>query len=218
MQKKQAAIFDLDGTLAPTMDVLKHYFMQRVQELLKREVTHQEFAQVYHFDLLTFLERLGMTDRVQAALLEKELRDLEAKQANCEFFNGIVDLILDLQKANFDLYLWTLRFQQSALQMLEHNGVHTSFLDFHCGDHDDPKPSPSGLKDKFLYDYKNIFMIGDTVTDILGGKNLGATTLAVTWAKTNPKDMLVQAGADYIFDDVHALRTYLLGLGEQKNV
>lgn len=211
MQKKQAAIFDLDGTLAPTMDVLKNYFMQRVQELLGRDISKAEFAEFYHYDLVTFLERLGLTNKSQAVALESELRDLESKQSKSEFFTGTIDLIFDLHKANFDLYLWTLRYQQSALQMLQHNQVHSCFIDFHCGDHDDPKPSQLGIKDKLQHPYHNIFMIGDTVTDIIGGKNLGATTLAVTWAKTNPKEMLVNVGADHIFDDVSTLRNYLLG-------
>ena len=211
MQKKQAVIFDLDGTLAPTMDVLKNYFMQRVQELLNREVSKAEFAEFYHFDLATFLERLGLSNKIQATELELELRELESKQSKSEFFSGAADLIVDLHQANFDLYLWTLRYQQSALQMLQHNQVHSCFIDFHCGDHLNPKPSQLGIKDKLLYEYQQLFMIGDTVTDIIGGKNLGATTIAVTWAKTNPKEMLIKVGADHIFDDVATLRTHLLG-------
>ena len=55
-----------------------------------------------------------------------------------------------------------------------------------------------------------MFMIGDTVTDIIAGKNLGATTISVTWAKTNSKEMLKQAGADHILDNVSSLRSFLL--------
>jgi HAD superfamily hydrolase (TIGR01549 family) len=210
MQKKQAAIFDLDGTLAPTMDVLKNYFMQRVQELLNRSVSREEFAQFYHYDMFTFLEMLGLQNKSSAVALEQELRALEAKQSRSEFFNGTIELIADLHKANFDLYLWTLRYQQSSLQMLEHNQVLSFFSDFHCGDHEEPKPSHLGIKEKLLEDYQQMFMIGDTVTDVIAGKNLGATTIGVTWAKTNPKEMLKQAGADHILDNVSTLRSFLL--------
>lgn len=205
---KRAVIFDLDGTLAPTMDAIQGYFIQRVEELTKRQITQSEFGQAFHYDLATFLHNLGVTDSSHAHKLELELRQLEAKQSKSEFFDGLKELLEQLHKAEYDLYLWTLRYQQSTLEILKHNQVHHYFIDHHCGDHHHPKPHNFGMKEKLICNYQQLFMVGDTVTDILGGKNIGATTIGVTWSKTNTKEMLVNVGADFIFETVSGLKNF----------
>lgn len=210
MKIKRAVIFDLDGTLAPTIEVLKNFFIKRAKELSGRDISHLELSNAFHYDFLTFMSNLGITDSAHIETLEFELRDLESKQSNSDFFDGLTQLIQQLHQAKFDLYLWTLRYQQSALEILKHNQVHNYFVDHHCGDHYEPKPIASGLKDKFTNHYQELYMIGDTVTDILGGKNLGATTIGVTWANTNSPEMLTHAGADYIFENISELKNFFI--------
>lgn len=208
--KKQAVIFDLDGTLAPTIDALKNYFIMRAKELTGREITHLELSQAFHYNLAIFMSNLGITDKSHVQTLELELRELESKQSDSLFFNGLDALIEQLHVNNFDLYLWTLRYQQSALEILKHNQVHTYFMDHHCGDHFEPKPSAIGIKEKLKTQYQQMYMVGDTVTDILGGKNLGAITIGVTWAKTNPIEALTKVGADHIFETVSDLKNFFI--------
>lgn len=207
--KKQAIIFDLDGTLAPTMEVLKSFLMQRVKDLRGHCVTSQELMNAFHQNFDEFLHNLGIEDALVRQTIDRELRSLESKQAKSEFFDGIDQLIGSLHHSGADLYLWTLRYQASALSMLKHNDVHHYFIDFQCGDHDEPKPSPIGMREKLLYDYEKITMIGDTVTDMIAAKNLQAVAVGVTWAKTNTESMLKDHGAFFVADTIEELRNYL---------
>lgn len=105
-----------------------------------------------------------------------------------------------------------MRYQDSALKILKHNNVLRNFIDFHCGDHLWPKPYAQGIKEKLTADYSQMLVIGDSVADIEGAKALGATAVAVTWAKTLPAEKLLSHGADVLVDTVADLRKYLLGV------
>lgn len=207
--RKKAVIFDLDGTLAPTMDVLKAHFLHRVQQMRGAPITAYEFESAYHHDLHEFLQNLGIESLEKRMSLDQELRVLESKQSKSEFFDGVDQLLNDLNQLPVDIYLWTLRFEDSAKLMLDHNNVLHLFADIHCGNHLEPKPSPLGISKKLLCEYEKMYMIGDTVTDMIAARNLNAIAVGVTWANTNTISMLSDNGASFVTDSVKLLHEYL---------
>lgn len=206
---KKAVIFDLDGTLAPTMEAIKAHFLHRVQQMRGSAITSYEFASAYHHDLHEFLLNLGITSKQQRMELDQELRILESKQSKAEFFDGIEKLLIFLNNQSVDLYLWTLRFEESTRLILNHNDVLQIFSDIHCGNHEDPKPNPKGMRSKLLLNYDQVYMIGDTVTDMIAAKNINAIAIGVTWANTNSISMLTNNGASFVTDSVELLNQYL---------
>jgi phosphoglycolate phosphatase len=68
-----------------------------------------------------------------------------------------------------------------------------------------PKPEPvlKTLADMH-YDAGETLVVGDMAVDIQMGANAGAKTCGVTWGN-GTKDELVQAGADYIIDNMEEL-------------
>ena len=68
-----------------------------------------------------------------------------------------------------------------------------------------PKPEPV-LKTlaNMHFDAEETLVVGDMAVDIQLGANAGTKTCGVTWGN-GTRDELVQAGADYIIDDIGEL-------------
>ena len=72
-----------------------------------------------------------------------------------------------------------------------------------------PKPDMAiNAQKKLSVEPIQSIMIGDTIHDIQMGKLAGFITIGVTWGY-NTKQSLINAGADFIADDINQLQSLL---------
>ena len=103
-------------------------------------------------------------------------------KGHAELFPYMEELLMDLKKQNFLLYVWTARPRNSALEILSKLNIVSYFEEFYCFDDGPSKPHPEGLGKLTAGIPKNkILHIGDSITDIEGAQNFGIDVMAACW-------------------------------------
>jgi len=133
-------------------------------------------------------------------------RDALQKQ-DLKILKGVKQLLENLQRVGIPLGLVTGNMEAIAWLKLEKVGLSKYF---HFGGFGDKVIKRSGLVKNAIkaseltlgkVDNQNIFLIGDTPRDILGGQKVGVRTIGVATGDFSEEE-LVQAGADFIVKDL----------------
>lgn len=113
-------------------------------------------------------------------------------------FPGIRELIIDLARDNL-LYVWTARDRTSTLRILQENGVYQYFDAFATISDVPPKPSIVGLQ-RLVGNVprSSVCVIGDSSSDIIGGKGFGVLSIGAIWGQGASALVLKDSGADFI--------------------
>jgi phosphoglycolate phosphatase len=180
-------VFDCDGTLISSQESIYEGLSELMTIILEREVTIDEARLKYAADLVTVANNFDLEPENDPELQHKLIttwREVASKQKHqFRLFPGIKDLILELTKKEYQLYVWTARDRQSTLRILKDLEVAQYFLEFRCLDDCEPKPSPVGLE-QMVGDIPrdNIVMIGDSYPDLYGASSFGCKSIAACWA------------------------------------
>ena len=111
-----------------------------------------------------------------------------------QLFEGMKELLLELKKQNFALYIWTARPRSSVQQIIAKLDIASMFDAIYCYDDGVPKPHPEGLKQLTIgIDKKKILHIGDSSSDIEGAKAYGVDVIAACWNDPKQKDFFVKS-------------------------
>ncbi len=208
---KQHLFFDLDGTLSDPMLGITH----SVQHALKKYgITVDNLQQLCPF--------IGppLQDSFQDFYgFSKE----EADQA-CEYYNeyfltkglyentlypGMKEFLQLQANQGKTLYVATSKPEQLARQILEYFGI-DSYFHYIGGDTMQRTRSAKAKVIRYVMETNNladtsaILMIGDRKHDIIGAKETGIQSVGVLYGYGDRKE-LVQAGADYIVEDLEEL-------------
>jgi phosphoglycolate phosphatase len=209
-------LFDIDKTLVVGSSF--HY------HALKNALSH-----VYGIeDPKSLVNMQGMTDlKIICTTLSKENVDLKTikkgldecmqlmyqnfkkalQKQDLVVLSGVKQLLEDLEKNGIPMGLVTGNMEAIAWLKLEKVGLN-QFFQF--GGFGDRVLDRSGLvknalkisQEKLgLIDNRNIFLIGDTPRDILGGKQFNVNTIGVATGDFSEKELFT-AGADYVLEDL----------------
>lgn len=199
-------IFDLDGTLADTMDDLK--------TAVNATLTKLGYDTRAKFELLNFINN-GSRELIRRSLptavqTEDFIIDSahnlffqEYEKCFCEktsAFPGICEAILELKKKRFKLGVLSNKPDQFVKVIVAKLFGEKTF-DFVMGKSDFPhKPDPSSAlfvaKEMGVKPHK-CSLVGDSDIDMKTAKNAGMRSIGVQWGYRST-DVLLSAGADYI--------------------
>lgn len=199
-------IFDLDGTLADTMDDLK--------TAVNATLTKLGYDTRAKFELLNFINN-GSRELIRRSLptavqTEDFIIDSahnlffqEYEKCFCEktsAFPGICEAILELKKKKFKLGVLSNKPDQFVKVIVAKLFGEKTF-DFVMGKSDFPhKPDPSSAlfvaKEMGVKPHK-CSLVGDSDIDMKTAENAGMRSIGVQWGYRST-DVLLSAGADYI--------------------
>lgn len=203
-------IFDLDGTL---LDVREGFYWQ-FQELTK------------HYDGAAIAREMieasahGTTEQIVRSLVRnvavpfdeilrkhQELR-LESYDRHLKLYKGVDELLPILRRMGWKIAALT-SGNELTVSCLDRTGIRQHFDVIITANHvENPKPHPEGLYkifDQLGVSAADSVMVGDTVVDILVGKNGGVgKTIGVThgFGHTNA---LHATGADHVVNDIPSI-------------
>lgn len=203
-------IFDVDGTLTYTNQLIFDSFNHITEKYLNKSFTDEQIIALF-----------GPTEDV----ILKEMCKDDYEKARVDYYNyyknnhdiaktydGIDKLIEDIYNSGVILSIFTGKGRTSALMTLDALGL-TKYFDLIVSgdDVEEHKPSPEGIL-KFLNKHnlhtENVLMIGDAPSDILAAKAAGVSIASVVWdsyseaevRKLNPKNL---------FHSVDELRNFI---------
>lgn len=204
-------IFDIDGTLTSTNELIFKSFNHIAKIYLDRTFTDKEIIALF-----------GPTEDV----ILKELcgKNFEAaKKDYYEFYKshhhianlypGIKKLLHYLKTKGVLLAVFTGKGRQASLITLEELCIENYFNIIVTGDDvANHKPSSEGIM-KFVNEYNlkkdEILMIGDSVADVRASKEAGIRIASVLW-DSYAAEKVKTLGSDYYFHTVDELKEFLI--------
>lgn len=214
MRKIQAIIFDCDGTLISSQQGVLKGVQTLMSEYLEREVSMPEVLEKYSPDMRVISARFGL-DLADPKLLswasKRWAEILQNHQGQYQSFEGIKELLMQLQTKGIELYVWTARDRKSTREILMRLDLMKYFLDMRCFDDTTPKPHPAGLEElvPHILDRAQVAVIGDSTTDIQGAKYFGAHALAAFWCVDAQRSAVMAQEPDACFEQPLELLDWL---------
>ena len=200
-------LFDLDGTLLDTNELIIRSFQHTYQKHLSKQVDKEEIIK-------SFGEILKVTlDRECGEASEEAIETYRGFQVgNFEkliaIHIGVKEVVKELHRQGYKLGVVTSRINDSAIRGLKHFGLMEYFESIIGADDTDihkPDPTPAFMALKELGGKpEETLFVGDSPFDILCGKNAGITSVVVGWSAL-PMDMLLKYEPDYVVDSMEEL-------------
>lgn len=208
-----AVIFDLDGTLADTMDDLKTAMNNMLIKLGYETRTKFELLNFINNGAREFVRRsLPVAVQTEDFIIESALNIYSQEYAKCfcektRAYPGIYEMIEVLKGEKFKLGVLSNKQNEFVTVIIEKLFGRDTF-DFVMGQSDLPhKPDPAAAlylaKEMGVKPHKCIF-VGDSDVDMKTAKNAGMRSVGVGWGYRNI-DLLTEAGADYIAENAGQL-------------
>lgn len=200
-------VFDCDGTLISSEFGIYRAVSKLFSDYLNRPVTMEEVREKFVPDLRQLAENFGVKAHDDPKVQKEMIKRFQLMSARMglsyDLFPGIKDLLLELGKANFLLYVWTGRDRKTTLEILKKLDVAKYFLDFRCVDDTTPKPHPQGIFELVGNDCPKdkVIVIGDSYTDIRGARSFGCQSIGCTWSEYANHGQLENEGADFIVNE-----------------
>lgn len=205
-------VFDLDGTLADTIELIVESYQHAFRTVLGAEEDEAVIRSWIGRTLITAFRAHapGHADELYAEYLRWNAANTERLLRG---YAGISELLRELTAAGLRLGVATSKRRASARQAMELLGI-APFLPVLVAleDTDAHKPDPEpvllaverlgGRPPQAVY-------VGDAVVDVLAGKAAGMATVAVTWGAGRP-DALAAAEPDAVATTPADLRALLL--------
>ena len=211
MKNFEGIIFDIDGTLTSTNELIFAAFKHVTEKYLNKKVTNEEIISLFGPTEDVILKEWMKDDYEDAR--KDYLTFYEAKhRLMADVYPGIKEALLYIKTKNIPLSIYTGKGRGSTDITLKKIGLYDLFDMIVTGDDiEDHKPSPEGIDmfvQKFNLKRNKILMIGDAPADITAARNAGVKIASVVW-DSYAKEKILEMNSDYVFKTVDELMEFL---------
>jgi pyrophosphatase PpaX len=207
LKKINTIIYDLDGTLIDTNDIIVRSF----QSTFKRHFPNLSLSiQTIHSFIGPTLEDTFSKYTNDPFIIQEMIRSyrefyVKYEVGSHQLYPGVLEVLNKLKKQGYQLAVLTSKFKEAAWPSFTHYKLEQLF-DVFVGldDVKNPKPHPDAVKEvlKRFPGYNGAIMIGDNQGDILAGKNAGIYSAGVAWSLKGPEH-LIKVEPDFMLQDMN---------------
>lgn len=204
MRKPKAIIFDADGTLLNSFELIVAAYRHVAETHNLRVPTVEEIQAQLGKSVPDIYRSLYPSCSVDD-LLQTNGEFIAANVMNTQAFEGVYEVLFALHARNLKLAILT-SGSHKVINILQHHGIDKYFSSIvHHERTQNPKPNPEGFylaAQECGVEPEEAVMVGDMVVDILAGKNAGAlAAIGVTHGCGYFND-LKRVGADFVASDL----------------
>ena len=217
---KKAILFDLDGTLADTLEDIRFAINHVLKEVNCREINEEECRSVVGRGLrnairgaLWFSNVAYENDEIEILYYDLMVCYSDHPCDATKPYDGITDMLLRLKAKGYILGVLSNKSDELVIKIIDKIFPPSLFSYVHgMRENIPPKPDPYGILE-FASIYKlkenDILYIGDSEVDYETINNLkGLEGAIVTWGFRS-KEMLTEAGVSPLIDNINELEEYL---------
>jgi pyrophosphatase PpaX len=207
-------IFDMDGTLFRTQDLIVHCINETSQKYLKRVLPRQDNLWSFGPPARNIIRKLA--ESLSNAPIHEAIDYYESVYRNAfremaVEFQGIPELLGELDLSGRSLAVVTSETSTLSDYALETINLRNYFDALVTSDHVlKRKPDPEGIHlalQKMRLSPQECMLVGDSAADITAGKNAGLLTSAALWGSETWGDPRA-ANPDFLFSTVRELRGF----------
>lgn len=210
MKNFDGIIFDIDGTLTSTNQLIFDSFNYISKKYLNKTFTDEEIINLFGPTEDFIIEKL-FPDNFEE--VKKEYyKYYEENHHKAELYPGIKELLIYLKQKNILLGIFTGKGRKAATITLKKLSIYDYFDIIITGDDvTEHKPSAEGII-KFIKQFnlskERVIMIGDAPADVKAAKDANIKIASVLW-DSYAKDEVLKLESDYIFNSVNELKNFL---------
>ncbi|MBE6542680.1 MAG: HAD family hydrolase [Ruminococcaceae bacterium] len=214
-------LFDLDGTLTDPAEGITSCIMFALSKMGRDIPPRSELYKFIGPPLVpSFMEFLGMTrEEAEEALRLYRSRFSTIGWRENRAYDGIHEQLRLIKDSGKRLALATSKPEQFALNIMKEFSL-AEYFDVICGSSLDGSRVEKGDVIRYALDTLGasasdggeIIMIGDRKFDVIGAKEVGATSIGVLWGYGDERE-LIECGANYICRSVDSLAECVAVIG-----
>lgn len=213
MKKIETIIYDLDGTLIDTNDIIINSFRSTFKKFEPdKELTLEKIKTFIGPPLgTTFRNYTNDPFKIQDMIDTYRSHYIENEKDNFHLYPGVLTTLNKLKQLGYKLAILTSKSREAATPSFQRTGLSNYFDLFVCVDDvKNAKPHKDAVNTVLnqLHSSKEAIMIGDNKGDILAGKNAGIYSAGVAWALKGSLH-LQEANPDYILKDMNDIFSIL---------
>ncbi|WP_162523566.1 HAD-IA family hydrolase [Calorimonas adulescens] len=181
----RCVIFDYDGTIADTAEIVEKSFRETVKHFTGHVITRKEFIDVFGMPLT---DMMAFYDKDRTEEMVKYYREYFSiyQDLLVKPFPGVVDTIKRLKQLKIKTAIVSSRTRRGIEHGINLFGLADS-IDLVIGveDTQNSKPHPDPVLkaiDMFGIEGKQAIMVGDSPHDIIAAKKAGIKACAVQWS------------------------------------
>lgn len=206
-------LFDLDGTLIDTRQLILASFRYALGRVLNRDYPDEVLLAGQGRPLIVQMQELGGSRAEELAALYTDF-NLRYHDQLVQEFPGMTDLVADLAAAGARLGVVTSKRREATYLGLKRFGLLPHMAAVVCvEDTQEHKPAPGPVREalrRLEASPEQAVMVGDSPFDMESARAAGVEAVGVAWG-SHPVQRLWQAGARAVFFTVAELREWLWG-------
>ncbi|UOQ94354.1 pyrophosphatase PpaX [Halobacillus shinanisalinarum] len=200
-------LFDLDGTLIDTNELIIASFTHTIEYYGKRPFNREEIINFIGPPLKDSMRQID-ADRVEELIEIYRSHNLANHDDYVTAYDGVVETIQSLKEQGFRLGVVTTKMRQTVNMGLELAGLDGMFetvitLDDVTNAKPHPEPIAKALE-ALDSQASEALMVGDSTHDIEAGKNAGTKTAGVAWT-VKGSAVLDELNPDYMLTNMRDL-------------
>lgn len=205
--KIDTLLFDLDGTLIDTNELIISSFMHTLQHYFPGQYQKEDVLQFMGPPLMDSFNKLDQEKAEEMAQCYRDFNHAKHDELVTEF-EGVFDAIKTLHEKGYKLAIVTTKKRFTVEMGLRLTKLDQFFdvvvtLDDVTHAKPDPEPLIKALE-QLGSKPENAIMVGDNNHDIEGGKNAGTLTAGVAWAFKG-REYIEGLHPDYILENMSDL-------------
>jgi pyrophosphatase PpaX len=204
-------LFDLDGTLIDTNDLIITTYLHTLDKYYPKQYKRED---ILPFIGPTLHEAFGSIDpdRVEEMILEYRTFNIANHDELVKEFAGVLETVQTLKEKGYKLGIVTTKRHDVTMKGLRLMNLDALFEVIIAYDHvsktkPDPEPIFKALEQLNSTPEETI-MVGDNHHDILAGKNAGTLTAGCAWS-IKGREYIAKYEPDYILENMMDLITIL---------
>ncbi len=200
-------IFDYDGVLADTLDDLLQYGQEACDRLgVRHLVTKDDLSWLEDMSFASYGRACGVPEHLVNEFVQVCLNAFAEKEAPPVIFAGLTDVIRHLS-ASHRLAIVTTNTSQNVNAFLERHCLRGLIHAVYGVDSPGSKAQKIGTARRRLSKGQrqaSVFMVGDSLSDILAAREASVTSIAVTWGHQS-LEYLLRGNPDHVVSSPHDL-------------
>lgn len=211
MKNFDGILFDIDGTLTSTNELIFASFNHVAKKYLNKSYTPEELIALFGPPEDEILKELTGEKYHEA---HYDYFDFYHKnhEALADIYPGIKDVLEDIKKTQIPLGVFTGKGRKASTITLKALGIFDYFDMIVTGDDvKRHKPNPEGILnfvEKYNLEKNRVLLIGDAPADIKAARGAGVKIASVVW-DSYAKTLVMESNSDYVFHTVEELHRFI---------
>ena len=199
----KAVLFDLDGTLIDTNELIYTSFVKTFKDKLNIELKKEEVTQFFGIPLGDPFKKYTNSENVDELVAYYREYNEAIHDTMCFAFDGVKELLTSLRDKGIKIAIVTSKRKELAERGMKIAGIY-DFMDVIITPESTTKHKPNGdpaIKacNDLGIDPSEAIMVGDSPFDIYCGKNAGCKTCGVNYTFID-LNVLKESEPDYFID------------------